>query len=245
MKNFKSNSKSAKGFYTALGISAVMVGAACYFAYSSDANKAKVTSPEKTVETPVDNKQPNVPKETAAPQTTTVTVVTTQREIPVLDVEIITVPVAEPVIVDVPAKAETVTVYKQPLGDISEIINEFSGKELVKNATTGSWQTHNGVDIAASIGDEVSVISGGEVISVENDALWGTVVTVDHHNGYVSRYCGLAKDLFVQPGQVLIAGDILGALGDTCDIESALATHLHLEVKQNGEYVDPMALIKY
>ena len=33
MKKFSDNSKGSKGFYAALGISAVMIGSACYFAY--------------------------------------------------------------------------------------------------------------------------------------------------------------------------------------------------------------------
>ncbi|MCD8188547.1 MAG: M23 family metallopeptidase [Ruminococcus sp.] len=127
---------------------------------------------------------------------------------------------------------------------MSSVINPFSGTELVKNETTGSWQTHNGADIAAEIGTEVYAISPGEFTAVNDDPLWGTTVVIDHHNGYISKYCSLARDLSVQAGDTVLSGDVIGTIGDTADIESALEPHLHIEITHNGSYEDPISLLR-
>ena len=132
---------------------------------------------------------------------------------------------------------------KAPLSDMNEIINVFSGSELVKNETTGSWQTHNGADVYADIGTEVYAVSNGCIASVDNDPLWGITVTVDHNNGFISRYCGLADDLSVQQGDMVVSGDLLGVVGNTADKESSMAPHLHFEVRINGSRVNPAPYI--
>lgn len=248
-KNIFSNSKSgksSKGFYTALGISALMIGSACYFSYSQG-DKRKETKPQTSVsEAAVDRNQPNIPKQTTIIFTTTsISTTTFQTTSTVTETTMAaTLPAANIVVEEIPAEetAAHLAAYQAPLADISNIINLFSGTELVKNTTTGSWQTHNGVDIAANIGDDVFSIGSGEVIGINDDPLWGTVVIVDHRNGYVSKYCGLAKELPVQEGNSVKAGDIIGSVSDTADIESGLDPHLHIEVIQNGDFIDPLEL---
>ena len=100
----------------------------------------------------------------------------------------------------------------------------------------------NGTDIAAETGTEVYAVSPGEVTAVNDDPLWGTTVVIDHHNGYITKYCGLGKDLSVQKGDVLASGNVIGVTGDTADIESSLSPHLHIEIMHNGSYIDPMVV---
>lgn len=264
--------KGSKGFYAALGISAVMIGAACLFAYSEGEKitesqfNAGINSPD----TAVDKKYNNVPKQTStayvvAMTPTTTTAVTTavpviMETMPVEEVIIETPeeefnqviaeidPVEEVISIEEPETVETVTAkldnVRPPLADISDVMTAFSGSELVRNETTGSWQTHNGTDFAAETGSEVYVISTGEVTSVKKDALWGITVTVDHHNGYVTKYCNLAEDLSVQEGDSLVSGDMIGLVGQTADIESSSEPHLHLELIHNGTFTDPMSVLK-
>ncbi|MDE5792659.1 MAG: M23 family metallopeptidase [Oscillospiraceae bacterium] len=124
-----------------------------------------------------------------------------------------------------------------------EIIEPFSNGELVKSATTGVWQSHNGIDIAGTLGDTVCAMDSGVVQNIENHALWGVTVTIDHQNGIYSRYCNLNTGLTVNAGDKVEAGTVIGALGDTADIESALETHLHFEVLRGEIYIDPVAYI--
>ncbi len=126
--------------------------------------------------------------------------------------------------------------YSFPLGD--SIAKNFSNNELVKNSTTGDWRTHNGADIKGKSGDRVNAISDGTVISLSHDALWGTVVEIDHHNGVTAKYCGLRKGSTVKPGDDVKANDKVGLL-DTIPIESDDGTHLHIEITKDGALVSP------
>ena len=252
--------KGSKGFYAALGISAVMIGSACFFAYDQgDKNTGSKFSTPNTV---VDKRAENVPKTTAysytittvpkVTSTTTASVVTTTTV--AKKVETATLPAAE-ITIDQPeaeqvnAKKDDVPVSKledphMPLADTNEILVPFSGTELVKSETTGAWQTHNGIDFKAEVGKEVYAVSSGEIVKIMDDPLWGVTVVLDHHNGFITKYCGLGSDLSVQAGDTIAAGTLIGVVGNTADIESGLEPHLHLELTHNGKYVDPMNYIK-
>ena len=129
-------------------------------------------------------------------------------------------------------------------GDETYVDCEYSGGELVRSKTTGAWQTHNGADIKADLGDSVTACDSGTISAVENDPLWGVTVTIDHGNGIVTKYCGLNSDTSVQTGQEVSRGEEIGTVGNTADIESSEECHLHLEVMKNGAYVDPMEEIQ-
>lgn len=255
--------KSSKGFYIALGISAVMIGSACYFAYDEgkklDENKLTAENQISSADEAVDRKFTDIPKltTTVTTQTTKITTARTTTTVPATTTHTVTLPAASITVTDPPAEQAGVDPsvdasapapsklenISSPLADMSNVITPFSGTELVKNETTGSWQTHNGADIAAEVGTEVFAISPGEVTAINEDPLWGITIIIDHHNGYISKYCGLASDLSVQKGDVLASGDTLGVIGNTADIESALAPHLHIEITHNGSYQDPISLL--
>ena len=247
--------KGSKGFYAALGISAVMVAAACLFAHKQgDAIPDIKPSANKTpivAETPVGKRVTDIPKATSPAYSITSAIVTAP---PVKE----PIPAAE-ITVDAPFEvAESFLDHGQPaaaiskgmdnacapLNDITNVIEPFSGGELVKNATTGTWQTHNGADIAAEVGTDVMAVEKGEISSVTNDPLWGVTVVLDHKNGFITKYCGLGADLAVQQGDTVERGAVIGAVGETADIESAEAPHLHIEMTHNGAFVDPMTVFK-
>lgn len=120
----------------------------------------------------------------------------------------------------------------------SQITREFSKGEIVKNATTNDWRTHNGVDIAGTQGDSVKAICDGEVTALREDALWGTVLTVDHGNGIVAEYRGLEKNSTLKPGTAVKINEALGKLGEI-PIEKADGIHLHIEIYKDGVTVSP------
>lgn len=248
---FSDNKQGSKGFYAALGISAIMIGSACWFAYGQSKKLTDDLTAKDSVseaEAPVNKRAYNVPKvtttakRTTAPVRTAVSFTVTTVAAPNTEV---TLPAAaidagEPV-EEAPAAAAKLDDVKSPLEDMSFMITPFSGSELVRSETTGSWQTHNGTDFAADVGAEVYAVASGEVTEIKNDPVWGVTVTIDHKNGYVTRYCGLSQALSVQQGDKLAGGDLIGTIGNTADIESALTPHLHLEMLHNGAYIDPMS----
>ncbi len=134
---------------------------------------------------------------------------------------------------------EKITIYfEYPLNN--KVIKAFSNGELVRNTTTGEWKTHNGMDIAGQKGDEIKAIYDGVVTELNHNELWGTIVTIDHNNGFIAKYYGLEKDGVVQPGAEVKAGQKIGAL-DEIPIEKADGFHLHFELMRNGKYVSPTA----
>ena len=65
-------------------------------------------------------------------------------------------------------------------------------------------------------------------------------MTIEHQNGIISRYCSLNNGLSVNTGDKVENGTIIGALGNTADIESAMPTHLHFELMQGEHYLNPV-----
>ncbi len=276
MKNNKSEKeKNIRGFYVALGISALMIGSACYFSYKEGDSKYSELSdpPSLSSDYAVDHKKTDIPKVTtttrrgssylivtttdnspeitspvlsSAPESVTVT---ETSETVVQETEVICEVTAETSVTEIQPEteqenSEVPEVLNQPLESPLTVINDFSGQELVKNATTGSWQTHNGTDYKAEIGDNVYSVTNGIITAVNNDPLWGTVVVIQAENGDIYRYCNLSKELNVQQGTEISAGNVIGSVGDTADIESALEPHLHIEIMRGGKYENPVDFIK-
>lgn len=252
IKKFKANSKigkffRGKGFYVALSLSFLMIGTASFFAYNQTADKlssqlssisGSTTSKPKSDSTSeyeeVAGNQKNVPKESTT--TTTKYVDNAAKIVPPVTSDEATQTQTEPAIKDTAAAPIAMPIE-------GEVFNPFSNFELVKSNTTGVWQTHNGVDIAGNLGDEVKAMTSGTVMEVNEDALWGVCITIDHGNGITARYCNLNKGVTVQAGSEVDAGTIIGAIGDTAEIESAEPPHLHFEVLKNGQYIDPIEFI--
>ncbi len=245
--------KGSKGFYAALGISAVMIGAACLFAHKQGDRlpQVKPSSENNTIvhEAAVDRYVTNIPKSTAPAYRVTTTAAsavmtgTVQSTVPAAEITV-DAPFKENSYSEQPEPAAAIfTAARPPLDDMSSILCEFSGGELVKNTTTGTWQTHNGTDIAAEVGTDVYAPAAGEIKKISNDPLWGVTVTIDHLNGYTTKYCGLGSDLAVKQGDKVNGGDLVGAVGETADIESGTPPHLHVEFIHNGEFIDPMSML--
>ncbi|MBP0979263.1 MAG: M23 family metallopeptidase [Oscillospiraceae bacterium] len=125
-----------------------------------------------------------------------------------------------------------------------KIINDFSNNELVKNKTLCDWRVHNGIDISAPQGTPIKAIADGEVIKIYSCPILGICVEIEHANNINSIYCGLNKNLNIKEGDSVEAADVIGSIGNTAAGESELGPHLHLEIKENGEKINPLSKIK-
>ena len=124
-----------------------------------------------------------------------------------------------------------------------QVINDFSDGELVYSETLGVWETHNGIDIAADEGTDVVAMTGGVVLDVWEDTLWGYCVSIDHQNTVVSYYYGLGNEIAVVAGDTVDSGDIIGVVGKTASAEIVLPSHIHFALKRNGEWIDPVQFV--
>lgn len=96
---------------------------------------------------------------------------------------------------------------------------------------------HTGVDYAAPAGTPVRTTGDGIVVAAGRRGGYGTMVEIQHPNGYATRYAHLsALAPGLAPGTVVRQGDLVGRVGMT-----GLATgpHLHYEVRRRGQAVDP------
>jgi murein DD-endopeptidase MepM/ murein hydrolase activator NlpD len=94
---------------------------------------------------------------------------------------------------------------------------------------------HSGMDIAAPSGTPVKAPLGATVIDTGDYFFNGGTVWLDHGGGLLTLYCHLSET-DVRPGDVLRAGERLGAVGAT---GRATGAHLHWGVMLNRTMVDP------
>jgi len=143
---------------------------------------------------------------------------------------------------DTPVVAEAPQLMVSPLE--GEVLTVFSIDALVYSETLEDWRTHDGVDLSAPAGTSVLAACAGTVLSVKNDILMGTTVTISHHDGYETSYSNLEEGPPVVAGDVVSAGEVIGTVGTTAAAESAQEPHLHFSVKQDGLPVDPDSFLQ-
>ena len=95
--------------------------------------------------------------------------------------------------------------------------------------------THTGLDISAVTGTDIKVVADGTVISAGYSGSYGYLVKVDHGNGVETWYAHTSK-MYVKKGDTVKAGDVIAGVGST---GNSTGPHLHLEIRVNGETVDP------
>ena len=95
--------------------------------------------------------------------------------------------------------------------------------------------THTGLDIAATQGTDIKVVADGTVTFASYNGSYGNLVKIDHGNGVETWYAHTSK-MYVSVGQQVKAGDVIAAVGST---GNSTGPHLHLEIRINGEHVDP------
>ena len=120
-----------------------------------------------------------------------------------------------------------------------ETVAEYAMDCLSYNQTTRDWRVHNGVDIAAEAGTQVCAAADGTVYTVYEDDTMGTTVVIRHSNGYVTKYASLAEEVAVSPGEEVKLGQVIGCVGQTAILESAIGDHVHFSVTCNDAVMDP------
>lgn len=128
---------------------------------------------------------------------------------------------------------------------VGTVAKEHELSVPVFSLTTNDWRTHTGIDIACALGDAVYAAAAGTITTVASDPMMGTSVTITHSGEGVTIYRNLSVELAdgIREGATVIAGQVIGTVGDTAMIESADEPHLHFEMRVNGSPVDPMDYI--
>ncbi|TPM05429.1 M23 family metallopeptidase [Mesorhizobium sp. B2-3-11] len=107
-----------------------------------------------------------------------------------------------------------------------------------KHPILGTVRIHKGVDWAAPIGTPIMAAFDGEISFQGDGGSYGNLVKIAHANGRETRYAHMQKFAIASGvGTKVKAGDVIGYIGTT-----GLSTgpHLHFELYQNGEAIDPL-----
>ncbi|MGZ4033589.1 MAG: peptidoglycan DD-metalloendopeptidase family protein [Bacteroidia bacterium] len=121
-----------------------------------------------------------------------------------------------------------------------EYFHPFNGPVTSNFGWRDSAQ-HNGIDIDLNKGDKVAAAFDGMVRIAKKCGGFGNVVIIRHYNGLETVYGHLSK-IKVKPGQVIVAGQIIGLGGST---GHSTGSHLHFEVRFKGVPINPRYLISF
>jgi murein DD-endopeptidase MepM/ murein hydrolase activator NlpD len=92
---------------------------------------------------------------------------------------------------------------------------------------SGDQRFHAGTDLAAPMGTPVVAAAEGTVQNANWMGGYGLTVTVNHASAQQTLYAHLSE-LFVQPGQRVEKGTVIGRVGST---GNSTGPHLHFEVR--------------
>ena len=121
---------------------------------------------------------------------------------------------------------------------------DFSKDNLIYSETLQEWAVHNGIDYSAEKTDVVKAAADGKIKSIKNDPRYGLTVVIEHKNGFESIYSSLLTAEFINVGEEVKQGQTIATVGNTATFEIADNTHLHFELKKDGENVDTNIYLK-
>lgn len=116
-------------------------------------------------------------------------------------------------------------------------LSSYYGERI--DPLTKTLKFHRGIDIDAEKGSLIKAALPGEVIEASNEKTYGKYVKIMHENGLISVYAHCSH-LLVEKSQKVNQGEVIARVGDT---GAAVGAHLHFEVWNDGESIDPMSLM--
>ena len=101
--------------------------------------------------------------------------------------------------------------------------------------------SHNGLDIGTPLGAPIWAIRAGTVTKIlHSNTGYGNRVEIAHTGGYWSLYAHLSQ-ISVWKGKTIGQGQTLGLAGST---GNSSGPHLHIEIRYNGQYINPETSMK-
>ena len=126
-----------------------------------------------------------------------------------------------------------------------QVSNEYSMDSLIYSNTLQEWVTHRGIDIKGELGENIVSVADGTVTSIKNDPRYGLSITIEHSDGFKSIYsCLLSTEDGLEEGTKISQGQVIAKMGNSGVFESEDGAHLHFELMQNGDYINPELYIK-
>lgn len=130
-------------------------------------------------------------------------------------------------------------IFIHPVDNFKTIV---SGYGLRKDPFTGQIKFHKGIDYKIPMGTEVKASQDGKVIfSNENNSGYGKHIIIEHEENFYTLYAHL-KELKPKVNDIVSKGEIIGFSGNS---GRSTGAHLHFEIRNNKESLDPAKFLKY
>ncbi|UWR97870.1 M23 family metallopeptidase [Phaeobacter inhibens] len=120
------------------------------------------------------------------------------------------------------------------------LVRRSSGFGYRRDPKTGGRRLHKGSDFAGRTGTDIFATADGVVTHAGWQSGYGKLVTIQHAFGIETKYAH-NSNIRVKVGQRVSRGDHISDMGNT---GRSTGTHLHYEVRVNGNPVNPMIYIK-
>ena len=147
--------------------------------------------------------------------------------------------------IEVGSKLENVML---PVDDVDSVVvktdfyDKNGSKESQENALIfydNKYHMNRGIDLAMEDGKSFEVVSAlsGTVAKVEDDALLGNTVVIEHQNGITTHYQSLT-DIAVEVGDEVVKGQVIAKAGKS-NLNEDAGVHVHFEIRKEGVAVNP------
>lgn len=127
--------------------------------------------------------------------------------------------------------------FIMPVDNPTEI--ETYSETMAYNSTLKRFSAHLATDFFANEGAPVYAAYDGVVESVDNSLLKGVTVVIDHGNGLKTVYNSLEDADDISVNAKVKQGDVIGHVSTSNRQECAAGAHLHFEVIENGNSINP------
>ena len=115
----------------------------------------------------------------------------------------------------------------------------------VKGVVTSKFNSaskHYGIDLVTAPNENILAVANGTVILCDYTIKTGYIIGIMHANNLISIYKHNSQ-LTRKVGDVVLAGDIIGVVGNTGELTTG--PHLHLELWRDGNAIDPQNYIVF
>jgi septal ring factor EnvC (AmiA/AmiB activator) len=126
---------------------------------------------------------------------------------------------------------------KLPWPVVGNVLHKYGKQHDPKLKTT---ITNTGIDIKAKTGAEVKAVFIGLVTTITYLSGFGNTVILDHGGGYYTVYAHL-DEFFVEPDELVDAGQVIGLVGDSGSLEGS---KLHFAVFANQKTENPQSWLR-
>lgn len=147
--------------------------------------------------------------------------------------------------------SETVTVFEYTAdsdSDVSEsdnsVVPAFANPAdgvLTSSFGKRNGRQHTGIDIGGSSGSDILASADGIISYAGRLGGYGNYIVIDHSGGLQTAY-GHCSSILVSVGESVKKGQKIAYMGST---GNSTGPHLHFEIKQDSEYLNPLDYVVY